>query len=81
MKKADYIPISCHYLDRLEHWATLREKVDILYQEDGVEKRLESTIVDFITKEKVEYMKLSNGLELRLDWLISVNGYELPASC
>ena len=81
-KSATYIPINCNYYDKLEAWAVLRQDVVIdHWLENGEEAQLKGRIVDFFIKEKAEYMKLADGQEIRLDYLIAVNGEEVPKSC
>ena len=82
MEKEKYIPISCTFYDRLEEWATLRKECEIEYRQDSEKiKSIQGRIVDFFIKEGIEYLKLKSGEEIRLDYLISVNGETLPKSC
>jgi Rho-binding antiterminator len=77
-----YIPIDCHYYDELEALATLREEAVILYVADSGETlTVTSLIKDFFIVDKVEYMLLANGVEIRLDTIVSVNGKERPGAC
>jgi Rho-binding antiterminator len=70
-----YIPISCSIHDRLEAAATLRHPVTLSYAApDGDVEVTGETIEDVFTHEGAEYLRLSSGLELRLDLLRSVNG-------
>ncbi len=82
MKESTYVPISCSYYDELEALATLRRTVAIVYQAPGTPKQtIQARIVDFRTENKVEYMLLDNGLEIRLDWLIAADGKPVPKAC
>lgn len=75
---ANYIPISCHFYDRLEAWSTLKKKVEIKYvNSEGKVLTTTGHINDLRTRQKIEYLELENGLEIRLDQLIEVDGYEL----
>lgn len=77
-----YIPIDCHFYDELEALATLREEALILYVADSGENlTVTSLIKDFFIVDKVEYMLLANGMEIRLDAIVSVNGMERPVGC
>lgn len=79
-----YTPIDCNYYDRLEAHATLRQRVSIEYYGDGVSKITvlkNALIVDLQTRNKVEFMILEGGQEIRLDKLIAVDGKEVPKSC
>lgn len=84
MVQQTYQPISCDYYDVLEALAVQRKRTVVEYRnEAGAKITLENAlIVDLITKDKVEYMKLDRGLILRLDQLLSVNGTTFDgASC
>jgi Rho-binding antiterminator len=70
-----YTPIDCSLHDRLESAATLRKPVCIAYRGSGTElSRIEDRIVDIFTRDGVEFMKLDNGTEIRLDDIVSVDG-------
>lgn len=69
-----YIPISCNFYDELEALATLGKTAHIHYlDQDRRKVCLEEKIKDFVVREKVEYMVLSNDAQIRLDTLISAN--------
>lgn len=77
-----YQPINCDYYDRLEAWATMRTICLIRFKsEDGQVQEVSSRIADLFVLEKVEYMRLENGVVLRLDTLIDVNNIPLPNHC
>lgn len=77
-----YRPINCNYYDKLEAWATLRQDVDIHFlDESGKEHHAHGRIIDLFIKEKAEHLKLANGQEIRLDYLLAVNGEEVPNAC
>jgi len=77
-----YQPIDCNYYDRLEAWATLRTVCRILYRdEDEQQQEVSAIIEDVYTALKVEYMRLDNGLVIRLDKLVAVNDIPLPDHC
>lgn len=77
-----YQPINCDYYDRLEAWATMRTICLIRFTaEDGQVQELSTRIADLFVLEKVEYMRLENGVVLRLDALIDVNNIPLPTHC
>jgi Rho-binding antiterminator len=69
-----YIPVPCQFYDRLESLAVKNIKSVIVFIEDKTEKSIESFIVDFKTKDKEEFIILSNKEEIRLDKIVSVNG-------
>lgn len=77
-----YIPISCSFYDRLEAWAIQCQHVEIQYRDvSGVESTVITLINDLQAKEGVEYAMLDNGLQIRLDQLIQVNGIPVEPTC
>lgn len=78
-KNTDYSPIDCNFYDELESIATLKKKSEIIYTNDiGVSIKTEDSIKTFITRNKEEFAELENGMLIRLDQLISVDGKMLP---
>ena len=77
-----YQPIDCNYYDRLEAWATMRTICKIVFRdEEGKEQDVTARIEDVYALNKVEYMRMDNGLVIRLDSLLSVNNIPLPDHC
>ncbi len=77
-----YQPIDCNYYDRLEAWATMRVPCLLVFlDENGVQQELSARIGDLYTLDKAEYLLTDNGLVIRLDKLLSVNGVPLPGTC
>ena len=76
-----YQNISCSYYDQLEAYATKRTKCLVIYFDDDLEKTLEGIIVDVFAKDSAEYLKLNNGIVIRLDQLISINGVSVSNVC
>lgn len=71
-----YQPISCAYYDELEARATLGRVCTIRYRdESGEEQETRGRIVNLFTRQKIEYLQLDSGFTLRLDRLVSVDGY------
>ena len=71
----NYTPISCSFYDELEALATLKEMVVIEYYNDAnLATNAVGRIVNLYTKQKQEFVELSNGITIRLDKLIAVNG-------
>lgn len=69
-----YKTVSCHFYDELEALAVKKVLSKILYFENGNEKYIEDIIVDFKTRNKEEFLILKNGLNIRLDKIINING-------
>jgi Rho-binding antiterminator len=78
----DYQPISCSFYNRLEQLAISKMPVPLVYRDDEELCSLPQAIIeDVFMREKVEYLRLSNGTEIRLDRLFSVNGIPLRRHC
>lgn len=75
MKK--YIPISCVFYDLLEHYATRKQVVKIVFLSEEQEIHLEGIIVDFEMNATKEEFLVINNQRIRLDYLISVDGKRL----
>lgn len=79
--KYNYKPIDCSYHDVLLSKATLRKVVHLVYtDEKGIRQNAESRIVDVYTRSKEEFAELENGLTIRLDHIVSVDGIIRPES-
>lgn len=76
-----YVPISCSFYDYLEQAATLGSEAEIEFIEGGERIKIISRIKTFTIKDKLEYMVLENGQNIRLDFLISFDGKLLPNAC
>ncbi len=76
-----YQPINCNFYDILEANAVLKKVVLIEYFESGNLKSIDNRIVDLFIKDKAEYMRLENGLEIRLDTIYAVDGNILEGAC
>lgn len=75
MSEREYRPIDCSLHDQLESAATLKKKVRITLRNSAVGSgHVYEQIVDIFTKAGVEYVKLGNGREIRLDDLQEVDG-------
>ena len=76
-----YVPISCSFFDRLQHWSTRKEIVEIIFIDNKLNTNTISTrILDLFTKNSEEFIVLESGEKFRLDQLISVNGL-MVSSC
>jgi len=64
----DYVPIPCHIYDQLEAIATRKQLCHLHYQDhNGKSTCLVDYLINFQTKEKVEYLITSAGYSIRLD--------------
>lgn len=64
VKEASYSPIDCNVYDLYESAATLKRPV-VLSLEGGEE--VSGTIVDLFIRDRIEWLRLSDGQEIRLD--------------
>lgn len=82
MQKSKYQPINCSYYDELEAIATLRKMVEVEYYDNNLPVKVNNVgINDLFTKESEEFVVLTNGLTIRLDRLIQVDGKPVILSC
>lgn len=82
-----YHPISCEFHDRLEDIATLRKTVRIRFTDAaGSDQERDVRIADVFAHAGEEFLLLSTGEHVRLDWLVEVDGvhladFDASASC
>jgi Rho-binding antiterminator len=78
----NYEPIDCNFYDLLEAAATLKKECIIeFFNTEFREEQVVSRIKNLFTDNKVEYMELENGMLIRLDKIIALNGEKLPNAC
>ncbi len=76
---APYVPIDCNYYDELLTAAMRETPVRTVYLDAfGQMAETSSSITDVYTKDGAEFMHLANGLVLRLDSLLEVDGKRPP---
>lgn len=77
-----YQPIDCDYYDRLEAWATMQTVCVIAFRdEEGRPQEITGRITNLYTLNKAEFLQMDNGLTLRLDSLVAINGIPVPGVC
>ncbi|MCB0639668.1 MAG: hypothetical protein KDC54_23755 [Lewinella sp.] len=77
-----YQPISCAFYDELELRALRRQRCEIVYQRPGQAAVTITTVIrDFQTRDQAEYMIVANGPDIRLDWLVSIDGIAQSGYC
>lgn len=70
-----YRPIDCSLHDELEAAATLRRPSELRYLDaDGSAKSARGVIADVFARAGAEYLRLDDGLEIRLDRILSLDG-------
>ena len=76
----DYQPIDCGFYDTLEAAATQRRRVALQYFNDLRQLCLDSGVIDtFFIHNKVEYLRLKSGEEIRLNHIIRLDDVPAPA--
>ena len=79
--KETYTPISCSFYDRLEEAATLKKVVNLQYFEGDSQMQKQVVIQTIKIKNKVEWLILDDGTDVRLDRIHSLDGVELENHC
>ena len=75
----DYTPIDCHFYDVLEAAATQRRRVELQYFNDLRQLCLGAGVIDtFFIRDKVEFLQLKSGEEIRLDHIIRLDATPAP---
>ena len=75
----DYAPIDCNFYDHLEAAATRRRHVELQYFNELRQLCLGAGVIDTLfIREKVEYLRLKTGEEIRLDHLIRIDDVQAP---
>jgi Rho-binding antiterminator len=76
---ATYQPINCSFYDELEALATTGQPCALFYrtEADSPPVTYRGIIADLFIRDKVEYLRLQDGFELRLDALLAVDDKEL----
>ena len=77
----EYTPISCSFYDRLEEAATIKKEVELQFALNGQRQKISTVIKNLLIRDKVEYMLLADGKEIRLDSIRSLDGVELQNHC
>ena len=82
MKDKKYTPIDCNLYDELEILAMRQQKTEIVYHANGEDKILQDVLIKNVySRDKVEYLKLESGEEIRLDTLLKVDGKPFKGHC
>ncbi|WP_400192608.1 hypothetical protein [Hymenobacter sp. B81] len=78
-----YRPISCSFYDELEARATLRQPCTLTYRPAPAAppSTYHGIIQDLYLRDRVEYLRLTDGFELRLDHLLAVDDKQLRDYC
>jgi GNAT superfamily N-acetyltransferase/transcriptional antiterminator Rof (Rho-off) len=78
LSDGSYAPIACSLHDQLEAAATLRRPVALtVATADGSRTLTGERVVDIGTRAGAEYARLSSGLDVRLDRILSLDGVDV----
>ena len=76
-----YSPINCDFYDVLEEASTLRRHCEIVYvAAEQSEAMVQGYITNLYAESGEEFLVMDNGLYIRLDALVSVNGKPIPGA-
>lgn len=75
LDNGDYQPISCDYVDIIEHLATIRKEVEVKYLDESGDSVIQNDIlVTWENDGKAEFLITKTGSRIRLDHIISLDG-------
>ncbi len=76
-----YTPIDCGLVDELQLRAMRRKVIEIEWRAGDEVRTGKGTPSDTLSRGGIEYLILSDGLEIRMDDLIRVDGIAFDQSC
>lgn len=75
-----YSPVNCEFHDVLEHHATKRASVRVLFRDEaGAQQERGAVITDVFARDGADFMSLDTGETVRLDRVVDVDGVKLAA--
>ena len=78
----NYKPISCSFVDIIEHYAVLKEEVRLKYVKEDSVIETKAVLKTWLNDGKAEYLKIVGSDEsIRLDRIISINEHVLNDHC
>lgn len=78
----EYKPIACGLHDELELRALRKSKIELSFtDESNSVQTISCVIADIFSKDKIEYLKTDNGLFIRLDDIVELDGIPFNKSC
>lgn len=80
-QKETYRSIGCSYYDQLEAYSVQRTRCSIIHRLNDADIVSEGIIIDIFARDSAEFLKLDNGTEIRLDYIVSVNGTPVTYAC
>ncbi len=73
-----YQPIDCNFHDKLLDRATRKSKVMLEYDHSNGRQKEEVVFKDVYTKDGEEFLLTENGMKIRLDQIVSIDGEKPP---
>lgn len=78
----EYKPIACGLYDELELRAIRKQRLKLIFQNDKKGNEvIECIISDLFSKDKIEFLKTSDGKIIRLDDILELDGIIFNKSC
>ncbi len=69
-----YVPVACEWIDLIEIAATKHQPVQIELNHEDSSYTLSGKVRTWYTKNKVEYLQFKNGVFIRMDKILRLNG-------
>ncbi len=70
---SDYHPIDCDLHDRLEAAATIGRVCVLQFRDGDTVAQVEDRIVDVFARDGAEFIRTADGVEVRLDDIVSLD--------
>lgn len=78
----EYKPIACGLYDELELRAIRKQRLKLIFQNDKKGNEvIECIISDLFSKDKIEFLKTSDGKIIRLDDILELDGIIFNKNC
>ncbi|MEK7729934.1 MAG: hypothetical protein AAB354_16115 [candidate division KSB1 bacterium] len=77
-----YHPIACALHDELEALATLRRACRIVFRDDNDQTGVVAEVIaDIFVRDREEFVRLRNGMLIRLDHIVSIDDKPFAPTC
>lgn len=76
-----YTPIACSFYDELGLRMMRGARCRLVVERGGERHTIEARIEDLYTEGAAEYVRLSDGMTVRLDRILRVDDVERPGAC
>lgn len=76
-KSTPYEPVSCDFIDQLEVYSLHKTPINVkVMNDDGEVAWIKGTVQDIFTQDHAEFVKLTEGSEIRLDRILEVKALQ-----